>query len=103
MQPGPHQTAWAMPHRYRSVLVRPGRDQLTGDVQAHETFLGGPQPGVPGPGELGQVLFAAAVELNRPRGLGRARPGAIQDVSAVSRRQFVLANAEPGRRNTTDG
>ncbi len=28
-----YQTAWAMLHRLRSVLVRPGRDLLSGTVQ----------------------------------------------------------------------
>ncbi len=29
---GSYQTAWAMLHRLRSVLVRPGRDRLAGRV-----------------------------------------------------------------------
>jgi len=28
-----------MLHRYRSVMVRPGRDRLTGDVEVDEAFL----------------------------------------------------------------
>ena len=27
---GSYQTAWAMLHRYRSAMVRPGRDRLSG-------------------------------------------------------------------------
>lgn len=69
MQLGSYQTAWAMLHRYRSVMVRPGRDRLTGGVEVDEAFLGGPEAGVPGRGALGKVLFAAAVELNSPKGL----------------------------------
>jgi hypothetical protein len=34
---GSYQTAWAMLHRLRSVLVRPGRDRLAGTVEAGET------------------------------------------------------------------
>src|SRR5665811_1450490 len=45
---GSYQTAWAMLHRYRSVMVRPGRDRLRGDVEVDESFLGGPEPGVRG-------------------------------------------------------
>ena len=70
-----------MLHRYRSVMVRPGRDRLTGDVEVDEAFLGGPEPGVPGCGALGKVLFAAA----GPEGLGRARLGVIEDASGVFR------------------
>ena len=35
---GSYQTAWTMLHRLRSVLVRPGRDRLTGMVEVDETY-----------------------------------------------------------------
>lgn len=103
MQLGSYQTAWAMLHRYRSVMVRPGRDRLTGDVEVDEAFLGGPEAGIPGRGALGKVLFAAAVELNSPKGLGRARLGIIKDAGAESLQQFLLDNVEPGSTIVTDG
>ena len=34
---GSYQTAWAMLHRLRSVLVAPGRDRLAGTVEVDET------------------------------------------------------------------
>ncbi len=34
-----YQTAWAMLHRLRSVLVRPGRERLSGTVEVDETLL----------------------------------------------------------------
>ncbi len=103
MELGSYQTAWAMLHRYRSVMVRPGRDRLTGDVEVDEAFLGGPEPGITGRGALGKILFAAAVELNNPKGLGRVRLGVIDDSSAASLQEFLLANVEPGSRIITDG
>jgi hypothetical protein len=103
MQLGSYQTAWAMLHRYRSVMVRPGRDRLTGEVEVDEAFLGGPEAGIPGRGALGKVLFAAAVELNSPKGLGRARLGIIKDASAESLQQFLLDNVDPGSTIITDG
>ena len=36
---GSYQTAWAMLHRLRSVLVRPGRERLHGAVEVDETYL----------------------------------------------------------------
>src|SRR5215470_9246816 len=36
-----YQTAWSMLHRLRSVLVRPGRERLTGRVEVDETYIGG--------------------------------------------------------------
>ena len=103
MQLGSYQTAWAMLHRYRSVMVRPGRDRLTGDVEVDEAFLGGPEPGITGRGALGKIQFAAAVELNSPRGLGRVRLGVIADARAESLRRFLLDNVEPGSTIVTDG
>ena len=38
---GSYQTAWAMLHRLRSVLVRPGRDRLAGVVEVDEIYIGG--------------------------------------------------------------
>lgn len=102
MELGSVQTAWAMLHRYRTVMVRPGRDRLRGDVEVDESFLGGPEPGVPGRGALGKVLFAAAVEVNEGR-IGRARLGVIPDASTVSLAAFLDANVEPGSRVITDG
>jgi hypothetical protein len=45
---GSYPTAWAMLHRLRSVLVRPGRDRLSGTVEVDETYLGGEEPGLRG-------------------------------------------------------
>src|SRR5499425_1166694 len=50
---GSYPTAWAMLHRLRSVLVRPGRDRLSGTVEVDETFIGGDEPGRPGEGQEG--------------------------------------------------
>lgn len=36
---GSYQTAWAMLHRIRSVLVRPSREQLAGIVEVDESIL----------------------------------------------------------------
>jgi transposase-like protein len=102
MELGSYQTAWAMLHRYRSVMVRPSRDRLCGDVWVDESFLGGPEPAVPERGALGKVLFAAAVEVEE-HGFGRVRLGVIPDASAVSLAAFLDANVEPGSCVITDG
>src|SRR5436305_854360 len=68
---GSYQTAWAMLHRLRSVLVRPGRDRLSGTVEVDETFIGGPEPGLSGGRAKGKkVLTGIAVEVGGPRGVG---------------------------------
>src|SRR6266513_392966 len=69
---GSQQTAWAMLHRLRSVLVRPGRDRLTGAVEVDETYIGGEEPGLRGGRAKGKkALVGVAVEVKEPRGLAR--------------------------------
>ena len=45
---GSYPTAWAMLHRLRAVLVRPGRERLSGVVEVDETVIGGVEPGLTG-------------------------------------------------------
>jgi len=70
---GSYQTAWAMLHRYRTAMVRPGREVLIGRVEVDETFIGGERPGPRGRGAQGKTLVVVAVELLEPQGYGRAR------------------------------
>ena len=71
---GSYQTAWAMLHRFRAVLVRPGRERLAGMVQVDETYIGGVEPDLPGGRAQGKkVLTGVAVEVREPKGMGRCR------------------------------
>ena len=61
---GSYPTAWAMLHRLRQVLVRPGRDRLAGRVEVDETYIGGEEPGLRGGRARGKkVLTGIAVEV----------------------------------------
>ena len=101
---GSYQTAWAMLHRLRSVLVCPGRDLLSGTVQVDETYIGGVEPGLPGGRAKGKkVLTGIAVEIHDPRGLGRCRISPLADASAESLHGFVMDHVEPGSTIVTDG
>ena len=99
---GSEQTAWAMLHRYRTTMVRPGREGLSGIVEADETFLGGPEPGVRGRGAQGKVMVEVAVE-QVGRGLGRCRLQVIPDVAGSTLRAFMLDHVVPGSIVITDG
>lgn len=99
---GSQQTAWAMLYRYRTAMVRPGRERLRGTVEADETFLGGPEPGVRGRGALGKTLVEIAVE-RQGRRFGRCRMQVIGDSTALTLRAFLSAHVEPGAVVITDG
>jgi len=99
-----YQTAWTMLHRLRSVLVRLGRDRLSGTVEVDETYSGGGEPGLRGGRQKGKkILVCVAVELREPHGLGRCRMGVLHDGSADSLMPFVTENIEEGTTVITDG
>ena len=101
---GSYQTAWAILHRLRSVLVRPGRDRLAGTVQVDETYIGGEEPGLRGGRARGKkVLTGIAVEVREPKGIGRCRMAPLADASAASLHAFVTDHVEPGATVITDG
>jgi hypothetical protein len=101
---GSYPTAWAMLHRLRTVLVRPGRDRLTGIVEVDETYFGGEEPGLRGGRAKGKkALVAVAVERKEPHGYGRCRMAVVRDGSAESLQAFVSDSVELGATVVTDG
>lgn len=88
----------------RSVLVRPGRERLRGEVEVDESYFGGEGPGLRGGRQKGKkVLVAVAVERQAPKGFGRCRMAPIPDASAESLGAFLKESVEPGARAITDG
>ena len=83
---GSYQTPWAMLHRFRAVLVRPGRERLAGMVQVDETYIGGVEPDLPGGRAPGKKVLTG-----------------VADASAASLHQFVSDHVEPGTTVVTDG
>lgn len=101
---GSYQTAWAILHRIRSVLVRPGREKLNGIIEVDETYIGGEEPGLSGGRAKGKkVLTGIAVEVKKPKGIGRCRVAPLSDGSATSLLPFVTENVELGATIVTDG
>lgn len=105
---GSYQTSWAMLHRYRRAMVRPGRDRLNGKVEVDETYVGMRDPsksfkGAKPKSRTFRTLVAIAVEMQEPKGFGRIR---LRRVPAASERYllpFVCGAVEPGASVHTDG
>ena len=98
-----YRVAWVMLQRFRVAMVRVERDRLSGEVEVDETFLGGPKPG----GQRGRGaiknLVVIAIEIKRPRGLGRVRMRHVPDATATHLLSFVSDVVLPGSSVLTDG
>lgn len=99
---GSYQTAWAWLHKLRRAMVRPGRDQLGGEVEVDETYLGGVEVGVVGRQTRKKSIVVIAAEI-RGRGTGRIRMSRVRDVSGESLVPFVQVAVAPGAVVHTDG
>ncbi len=99
---GSYESAWALLHKLRRAMIRPGRDQLAGELEVDESYVGGPVPGKRGRGALGKAIVAIAVEV-RPRGAcGRARLARIPNCSQEILADFVSSVAAPASVVYTD-
>lgn len=97
-----YKTAWALLHKLRRAMVRPGRDRLNGCVEADEAFVGGEEEGVRGRQTGTKAMIAVAAEEDGP-GIGRIRMRRIVDASADSLMPFIEDSVMPGSVVHTDG
>jgi transposase-like protein len=105
---GSYETAWAMLHRFRRAMVRPGRERLKGQVEVDETYLAltdrhEPISAVGRKSGTAKVLMVIAVETLQPKGFGRIRLRRIPNDSAPYVIPFVQEAIEPGSQVRTDG
>lgn len=97
-----YETVWTWLHKLRRAMVGPGRDQLTGEVEVDETFVGGVEEGG-GRRHVGKkALVAVAAQVDGKR-IGRIRLGVVRDSSADSLIPFVKQSIAPGSTVITDG
>ena len=99
---GSYETSWTWLHKLRRAMVRPGRDHLAGEIEADETYVGGPEEGKRGRAVESKAIVAVAAE-QRGRGIGRIRLRRVKDVSAESLLAFLQEAVEPGAKIHTDG
>ncbi len=99
---GSYRTAWTWLHKLRRAMVRPGRDQLTGEVEVDETFVGGVEPGG-GRRHIGKKALVAVAAEVRGRAIGRIRLRRVPNSSADSLLSFVQEAVAPGTVVITDG
>jgi transposase-like protein len=99
---GSYKTAWALLHKLRRAMVRPGRDRLHGVVEVDETYWGGEEEGVVGRLTEDKALIAVAAEEDG-KGIGRIRLRCIANMKKVSLHGFIAESIEPGSTVRTDG
>lgn len=99
---GSYRTAWVWLHKFRRLMIFPGRNKLSGKIEVDETLVGGKKAGKRGRGAEGKSLVVIAVEI-MGKGTGRVRMSLISDASKESLRKFINDNIETGSNLITDG
>jgi transposase-like protein len=99
---GSYETAWAWMHKLRRAMVRPEREQLAGEVELDQIFIGGRSTGNPG-GASEKVPVIVAVERDGNGALGRVRFGLAQRSNSRELLDFARATIAPGSTVHTDG
>ena len=76
---GSYETSWTWLHKLRRAMVRPGRDRLAGEIEADETYVGGPEEG-----KRGREVRARASSRWRPNSAGAASGASAFGASRTS-------------------
>lgn len=99
---GSYKTAWALLHKLRRSMVRPGRDRLRGVVEVDETYWGSEEAGVVGRLTESKALIIVAAEEDGA-GIGRIRMRRLPALTRAQAHGFIQAAVEPGSTVRTDG
>ena len=99
---GSYKTSWAMLHKLRRAMIRPGRERLQGIVEVDEAYWGDEEAGIKGRHTEQRALIVVAAEENG-KGIGRIRLRRLLDLSRISLHGFIAEAIEPGSTVRTDG
>jgi transposase-like protein len=97
-----YKTAWAMLHKLRRAMVRPGRERLRGVVEVDETYWGDNEEGVVGRQTVDKALIVVAAEVDGQK-IGRIRLRRVTDLTGATLHGFIAYAVEPGSTVRTDG
>ena len=99
---GSYKTAWAMLHKLRRAMVRPGREPLHGVGEVDETYWGGQEEGVVGRLTEEKALIMVAAEEDG-KGIGRIRLRRVLDLTRTTLHGFIAQSIDLGSTVRTDG
>jgi transposase-like protein len=99
---GSYKTAWAVLHKLRRAMVRPGRERLHGTVEVDESYWGGEEEGVIGRQTEEKAIILIAAEVDG-KGIGRVRLRRGADLLKVTLHAFIGQAIQPGSTVRTDG
>lgn len=100
---GSYQTSWGWLQKLRSVMIRAGREKLSGRVEVDETYIGGQKEGKRGRGAECKTLVIVAIEGESGKKLGRVRFKIINRATAAEIKPFISDCIEPSATIVTDG
>lgn len=95
-----YETAWSMLHKLRRAMIRPGREQLSDDVEVDETLIGGVTPGKHERQAKNIVIIAAEI---RGKGIGRVRLAKLPNDDSGPIVGFVKKTVAKGSLIVSDG
>lgn len=100
---GSYQTTWGWLQKLRSVMIRPGRDRLSGRVELDGSYVGGQKEGKRGRGAESKTLVLVGVEGEKAKKLGRVRFRVLSSHTSEEIKKFVSDYIEEGSTLVTDG
>jgi hypothetical protein len=99
---GSYKTAWALLHKLRRAMVRPGRDRLAGRVEVDETYWGSDERPAVGRLIFDKSVIAIAAQQDGSA-IGRIRLRRLPKLSQAHLHEFIAAAVAPGSTVVTDG